>query len=198
MRVADRFREPPLEVIERDRVEGDIASRRLLSDRPRAPMAFDPAEQLVVLRRPAMPEVEREFHLTSRSPAQMRRAPTTFSSSTARTRSPTSNALAPIVHERPLRGQVPARVRPCPGRSSRRRWPRSRSSAGRRGGRPRRTGGGERPAPLRACVQGALPGCHGHRSPRLPDPGCATRRSSTRSTRESRSTQTAALAVLDR
>ena len=58
--VADGLREQQIEVIERDRVEGDIASRRLLSDRPRAPMAFDPAEQLVVLRRPAMPEVEEE------------------------------------------------------------------------------------------------------------------------------------------
>ena len=65
-------------------------------------------------------------------------------------------------------GKLPARLgalaaRDRPGSR------RDRARARRRGGRPRLHGQGERPAPLRARVQGALPGREGDRAPPRPD-----------------------------
>ncbi len=70
--------------------------------------------------------------------------------------------------ERALRGEVPARLRPVAARDRRsRRRPGARAGGG--GGRPRLHRQGQRPAALRARLQGQLPGRDGDRAPARPD-----------------------------
>ena len=98
----------------------------------------------------------------------MRPVPTTSSSSTARTRSPTSSARGRSLTNALYEGNYPlvsALSRPVIAAGGRR----DRARARRRGGRPRLHRQGQRPAPLRARLQGALPGREGDRAAARPD-----------------------------